>query len=90
MDLSNYSAAIIGALTYRFKNVPEELKQTVTLDNGPENRDWKKIQQLTGTKCFFAHSYHSWERGTNENSNALIRDYWLTVCTSPYGGACAT
>jgi IS30 family transposase len=70
------SIATVGAMAYRFRSVPKRLKQTVTLDNGPENRDWKKIEEMTDAKCFFAHPYHSWERGTNENTNGLIRDYF--------------
>lgn len=70
------SAATVGAMVYRFKNIPNELKQTVTLDNGPENSDWQKIEKMTDAKCFFAHPYCSGERGTNENTNGLIRDYF--------------
>ncbi len=60
----------------RFKTVPEKLKRTVTLDNGFENGDWKGIESQTGLRCYYAHPYHSWERGTNENTNGLIRDYF--------------
>jgi transposase, IS30 family len=64
------------AVQTRFKNLPDKFKQTLTMDNGPENSDWKTIEGTTGTKCFYAHAYHSWERGTNENTNGLIRDYY--------------
>jgi IS30 family transposase len=60
----------------RFGNLPDKLKKTLTLDNGSENSDWENIQNITGANCFFAHQYHSWERGTNENTNGLIRDYY--------------
>ena len=70
------SAATVEAMTLRFKNVPEKFKRTVTLDNGAENRDWKTIEEVIGIDCFNAHPYHSWERGTNENTNGLIRDYF--------------
>ena len=70
------SVATVGAMAYRFKDVPKRLKQTVTLDNGPENLNWRMIEKMTDAKCFFAHPYHSWERGTNENTNGLIRDYF--------------
>jgi IS30 family transposase len=60
----------------RFRVVPEKLKLTVTLDNGFENSDWQGIEKNTGLKCYYAHPYHSWERGTNENTNGLIRDYF--------------
>ncbi len=32
---------------------------------------------MTGAQCFFAHPYHLWERGINENTNGLIRDYFF-------------
>ena len=49
--------------------------QTVTLDNGSEYHDYKRIERLTGVKFYFAAPYHSWERGTSENANGLIRQY---------------
>ena len=70
------SKATVDALGKRFLNVPERFKQTMTFDNGPENKNWKEVERKTGATCFFAHPYHSWERGTNENTNGLIRDYF--------------
>ena len=49
---------------------------TVTLDNGPENTNWKDMEQETKASVYYAHPYHSWERGTNENTNGLIREYF--------------
>lgn len=68
--------ATAEALAQRFQNIPRKLRRTLTLDNGPENRDWELIETKTGFKCFYAHPYHSWERGANENVNGLIRDYF--------------
>jgi len=68
--------ATIQAMQERFKYIPQEFKFTVTLDNGPENRDWENNEKRTGLKCFYAHAYCSCERGTNENTNGLIRDYF--------------
>lgn len=70
------SKSTIDAMKKRFADVPEKLKRTVTLDNGPENSDYELMEEKTGLKCYFAHPYHSWERGTNENTNGLIRDYF--------------
>ena len=70
------SEATISAIENRVKNLPEKVKQTVTFDNGPENQKWKEFEKKTGFRAFFAHAYHSWERGTNENTNGLIRDYF--------------
>ena len=50
-------------------------KKTMTYDNGVEMAGHKKITQKTGMKIYFAHPYSSWERGTNENTNGLIRRY---------------
>lgn len=49
--------------------------RTVTADNGSEFHDYKRIERLTGAKFYFAAPYHSWERGTSENTNGLIRQY---------------
>ena len=56
--------------------IPKDAKQTITFDNGFENSGWKKLEELVKIKAYFAHQYHSWERGTNENTNGLIRDYF--------------
>jgi len=60
----------------RLSSLPENKKQTLTLDNGSENAGHKTITQELGIKCYFARPYHSWERGTNENTNGLIRYYF--------------
>ena len=60
--------------------------RTITLDNGTEFHDYKSVERQLGVKFYFATPYHSWERGTNENTNGLIRQYlpkrqclkWLT------------
>jgi IS30 family transposase len=70
------TAATIGALTQRFHALPQSVKHTLTLDNGFENGNWSGIEAATMLTCYFAHAYHSWERGTNENTNGLIRDYF--------------
>ena len=50
-------------------------KKTMTYDNGVEMARHERITQNTGMKIYFAHPYSSWERGTNENTNGLIRRY---------------
>lgn len=50
--------------------------QTLTLDNGSENQYWQEIERDAGVEVFFAHPYSSWERGTNENTNGLVRRYF--------------
>lgn len=52
-----------------------KFKKSMTYDNGIEMARHEKITQNTGMKIYFAHPYSSWERGTNENTNGLIRRY---------------
>lgn len=70
------SAATARAIIDRLMNVPEELRRSITFDNGSENWRFKDIQSAVGIDPFFAHAYCSWERGTNENTNGLIRWYF--------------
>lgn len=70
------SQATIGAIDSRISRLPKESKHSLTLDNGPENQDWEAIEEKIGLKCYYANAYHSWERGTNENTNGLIRDFF--------------
>jgi IS30 family transposase len=49
--------------------------ETVTADNGTEFHDYQRVEELTGAVFYFARPYHSWERGSNENANGLLRQY---------------
>lgn len=49
--------------------------ETVTSDNGTEFHDYRRVERLTGVVFYFARPYHSWERGSNENANGLLRQY---------------
>jgi IS30 family transposase len=73
---SRTAEATTKAVAGRMDDLPKKTKRTLTVDNGPENADWPGMQSQTGLKCYYANPYHSWERGTNENTNGLIRDYF--------------
>ncbi len=49
--------------------------RTITADNGTEFHGYADIEAATGVLFYFANPHHSWERGTNENTNGLIRQY---------------
>lgn len=49
--------------------------KSLTLDNGTEFHGFKELEEKLGIEVYFAQPYHSWERGTNENTNGLIRQY---------------
>ena len=59
-----------------FARIPREKKKTETYDNGTEFSEYELIQRQTGMNIFFAYPYHSWERGSNENFNGLLRQYF--------------
>lgn len=50
--------------------------QTITFDNGKEFAEHEYIAQRLSAQVYFAHPYHSWERGLNENTNGLLRQYF--------------
>ena len=58
------------------QNVPGKYQQSLTLDNGLEMQSFELLERLTPLTVFFATPYHSWERGTNENTNGLLRQYF--------------
>lgn len=49
--------------------------KSLTLDNGTEFHGFAELERELGIEVYFAQPYHSWERGTNENTNGLIRQY---------------
>ena len=53
-----------------------DLTHTITLDNGKEFSSHEKMANTLGAKVYFAKPYHSWERGLNENTNGLVRQYF--------------
>ncbi len=54
---------------------------TITADNGTEFAYHERIAQALNADFYFAHPYHSWERGLNENTNGLIRQYLSKGCS---------
>ncbi len=56
------------------RRAPDQFK-TITADNGTEFHDYKSVEEETDVKFYFATPYHSWERGSNENFNGLLRQY---------------
>lgn len=71
------TAAIMSKeIICRLGVLPERLRKTMTYDNGPENADHLEVNRILGMKSYFCEPYHSWEKGTVENSIGLVRRYF--------------
>ena len=70
-NAGNVAAAIIEAL-----EPLKRLVRTITFDNGLEFSQHRRIASAVGAKIYFADPYSSWQRGTNENWNGLVRQYY--------------
>ncbi|WNY25207.1 IS30 family transposase IS4351 [Methanolapillus millepedarum] len=55
------------------KDLPPELRRTITFDNGTENAAHRKLKEILDIDTYFCHPYHSWEKGTVENTIGIIR-----------------
>ena len=67
----------INAFTIKkFQRIPKRKRLSVTHDNGSEFSGYDTIEEQTGMTAYFAFPYHSWERGTNENTNGLLRQFY--------------
>jgi IS30 family transposase len=75
--LSNKKAATMNAQSIKsFWKLPRAMRQTLTVDNGTEFSQFKELESKTGLKVYFADPYAAWQRGTNENTNGLLRHYF--------------
>lgn len=68
--------AMRAATQEQFMVIPKEKRLTFTLDNGSEMADYEMIERDLGIDIYFAYPYHAWERGTNENTNGLLRQFF--------------
>jgi transposase, IS30 family len=69
------SEPVAHKLQQSFRRLPVDKRQGLTLDNGREFARPIELERQLNMPVYFAHPYHSWERGTNENTNGLLRQY---------------
>jgi len=68
-------AEVVSAIMVALLKPMKDVSHTVTLDNGKEFAEHEKTAKSLNIDIYFAHPYSSWERGLNENTNGLIRQY---------------
>ena len=73
--INQTAKAKANATIRRYRNLPKEAKRTMTYDNGLESALHETVTAAIGMKFYFAKTYSSWQRGTNENRNGLVRFY---------------
>lgn len=64
------------ALTAKIKTLPQALRHSLTWDQGIEMQDWKTVKMDTGIDIYFCDPHSPWQRGINENTNGLLRQYF--------------
>ena len=75
--LNTTTAEVVKLKTIqRFKGIPRDKKHTITYDNGSEFAEHELTGRCTELDIYFAYPYHSWERGSNENANGLLRQFF--------------
>ena len=70
------AATLTKASIQIFRHIPRKMRQTLTVDNGSEFAQFKKYEEKTGLEIYFAQPYAAWQRGANENTNGLLRQYF--------------
>ncbi len=75
--MDDKSAESMNTITQRlFRKIPKAQRKTMTFDNGKEFAGFKALEKSVGFCCYFADPYSSWQRGTNENTNGLLRQFF--------------
>ena len=67
---------VAPALAAKIQTLPEAVRRSLTWDQGPEMRDWKQVAVAADIEIFFCDPHKPWQRGTNENTNGLLRQYF--------------
>jgi IS30 family transposase len=70
------AATVRQAAAGRYATMPTTLRKTLTLDNGKEFAEHAQLEAEAELKIYFAKPYSAWQRGTNENTNGLVRDFF--------------
>jgi IS30 family transposase len=73
---SKHAKKVRQAMCGRLQQVPPELRQTMTLDNGSEFAEYEQLESTLEMEVFFTDPHAPWQKGTNENTNGLTRQFF--------------
>jgi IS30 family transposase len=73
---SRDTATVVGALTKHVRKLPQQLRRSLTWDRGKEMADHKSFTVATNVQVYFCDPHSPWQRGSNENTNGLLRQYF--------------
>ena len=70
------TTSVVAALVSQVQHLPRELRRSLTWDRGKELADHKRLTLATDLDVYFCDPHSPWQRGTNENTNRLLRQYF--------------
>jgi IS30 family transposase len=73
---SKDTATVVGALGKHVRKLPQQLRRSLTWDRGKEMADHKSFTIATNVRVYFCDPRSPWQRGSNENTNGLLRQYF--------------
>jgi transposase, IS30 family len=73
---SRDTATVVGARTKHVRKLPQQLRRSLTWDRGKEMADHKSFTVATNAQVYFCDPHSPWQRGSNENTNGLLRQYF--------------
>ena len=70
------TASVVSALSQQVRKLPQKLRRSLTWDRGKEMADHKSFTIATNVQVYFCDPHSPWQRGSNENTNGLLRQYF--------------
>lgn len=70
------SEVVSDSIVNLLSNIPDKVRRTITFDRGREFAGWRTIERRLGCETYFADPFCAWQKGSNENTNGLLREFF--------------